>query len=200
MSKPFLSVIIPVHNESKRIPLSLIDIDRRLSKAEYSYEIIVIDGGSTDGTGEIVKNIGRIVKNLRLVECKENRGEGYAVRRGMLEAKGNYRFLADAGNSVPINWFDNSLPFLKEGYEVIADLRLPVCFSEAAAEKIFSLSRTNKSAFGLEALLLAKKLGYRIKEISVNRISRHKFTFDALRVRIWFWRDVYNIKKMNFHE
>lgn len=203
MPKPFLSVIVPAYNECKNIPLTLIDIDYHLSKVEFSYEIIVVDDGSIDGTGEIVKNISRTIKNLHLVEYSENHGEGYAVRQGMLKAKGNCRFLADADNSVSINQFDSLLPLLKEGYEVIAGLYSPVCFSEAAAEKVFSLSRINKLAFGFETLLLARKLGCRIKKISVNRKNSFgiqmkfsdfiRFVFDMLRVRVWFWRDVYRL-------
>lgn len=244
MSKPFLSVIIPAYNESKRLPLTLIDIDHHLSKVEYSYEILVVDDGSTDGTAEITNRFSHLIKNLRLLEYGKNRGKGYAVRRGMLEAKGNYRLFTDADNSTSVDQFNNMLPFLKEGYEVVIGSRdvkgaklvppqpwykrfmgnvgniiiqillLPgmwdtqcgfKCFSEAAAVEIFSVSRVNRWAFDVEALALAKKTGYRIKEIPVTWVNNFEsgvkfstyfsFFWNVVRIRVWLSRKAYPIQQ-----
>jgi len=121
--KPFLSVIIPARNEAKRLPLTLIDVDKKLSERDYSYEIIVVSGGSTDDTADIVNRFSHIVKNLRLVDKKENRGKGWAVKVGMLEADGNYRIFMDADNATSIDQFDKMLPFFKEGYSVVVGSR-----------------------------------------------------------------------------
>ena len=96
--KPFLSVIIPVHNETKRLPLALVDIDNHLSRANYSSEILVVDDGSTDATVEIVEHFSHLIKNLRLIHSKESQGQGWAVRQGMLGAKGNLRLLIGVEN------------------------------------------------------------------------------------------------------
>lgn len=121
--KPFLSVIIPAYNESKRIPLTLIDIDKRLSERDYSYEIIVVNDGSVDSTAEIVNRFSKIVKNLRLIDNTENRGKGAVVRQGMLSARGSLRLFTDADNSTSIDQFDGMVPFFKEGFDVVIGSR-----------------------------------------------------------------------------
>ena len=55
---PFLSVIVPAYNEAKRIPLTLIDMDKRLSGANFTYEILVVNDGSTDNTSEVAEAAG----------------------------------------------------------------------------------------------------------------------------------------------
>ncbi len=118
MAQPFLSVIIPAYNEAERIPSTLIDIDKRLSRAEYSYEIFVLNDDSKDNTAEVVRNMAKAVKNLKLVDNVENKGKGGVVRQGMLLARGKYRVFTDADNSTSINHFDAMMPYFKEGYGV----------------------------------------------------------------------------------
>ena len=113
--KPFLSIIIPAYNEAKRVPLTLIDIDKRLSERDYSYEIIVVSDGSIDSTAEIVNRLSKIIKNLRLIDNSENHGKGWVVRQGMLSAKGNWRLFTDADNSTSIDQFDQMVPFFSAG-------------------------------------------------------------------------------------
>lgn len=122
MAKPYLSIIIPAYNEAERIAQTLVAMDKRLSGAEYSYEIIVSDNGSTDGTAAIVKNMEKIVKNLRLVDGGRG-GKGIAVRKGMLEAAGHVRLFSDADNSTSIDQFDAMIPYFKEGYSVVIGSR-----------------------------------------------------------------------------
>ncbi len=115
----YLSVVIPAYNEEKRIKKTLLDVDKFLSAQNYSYEIIVVDDGSSDGTVELVKNIGRDVRNLRVIDNKENHGKGYVVRQGIMEAKGKYRLFMDADNATTVDQVQNLLPFFKEGYDVV---------------------------------------------------------------------------------
>ncbi len=121
--KPFLSVIIPAKNEAKRLPLTLVDVDRRLKQAEYSSEVIVISDGSTDATVEVVTRFSHLMKNVRLIVNEENHGKGFVVRQAMLEAKGNYRLFMDADNSTSVDQFEKMLPYLKEGYDVVIGSR-----------------------------------------------------------------------------
>ena len=121
--KPYLSVIIPAYNEVRRLPLTLIDIDKCLSKAKYSYEILVVNDGSTDGTAEAVRRLSAIIKNLRLIDNKENKGKGSVVRQGMLASNGDYRLFTDADNSTTIDQFNNMIPYLKDGYHVVIGSR-----------------------------------------------------------------------------
>lgn len=120
---PYLSVIIPAYNESKRLPLTLIDIDRHLSSADFSYEIIVVNDGSKDNTAGVVKRFSGLIKHLRLIDNKENHGKGWVVRQGMLEAKGKIRLFMDADNSTTVDQFNNMAPYLAKGYDVVIGSR-----------------------------------------------------------------------------
>lgn len=193
--KPFLSVIIPAYNEAKNLPLTLIDVDKKLSEAEYSYEILVVNDGSSDQTSDIVNRFSHIVRNLKLIGGKENHGKGWAVREGMLAANGNYRLFTDAYNSISLDYFEKALPYFKDGANVVIGSRLKPgprvafqnftarvlarldirdirsgfgCFAEEAAIKIFDSARIDRWGFEAEILSLAHSLNYRIKEISVN--------------------------------
>ncbi|MBI3046624.1 MAG: glycosyltransferase family 2 protein [Candidatus Harrisonbacteria bacterium] len=123
MARPFLSVIIPAYNESKRLPLTLIDIDKHLEQQEYSYEILVVNDGSADQTAEIVNRFMPLIENLKIIDNKENKGKGAAVRQGMLLAKGTWRLFMDADNSTSIVEFNKMIPYFKEGYEVVIGSR-----------------------------------------------------------------------------
>jgi len=115
----YLSVVIPAYNEEKRIKKTLLEADKFLSSRNYSYEIIVADDGSSDGTVELIKNLSKDIKNLRVIDNQENHGKGYVVRQGLMEAKGKYRLFMDADNATTVNQIQNLLPFFKEGYDVV---------------------------------------------------------------------------------
>lgn len=123
INQPYLSVIVPAYNEEKRLPDTLFDIDNYLSKQNYNYEIIVVSDGSTDKTVEVVKNLMAAIKNLIILDYKENQGKGYVVRQGMLEAKGEYRLFADADNSTSIDQVEKMWPYFKEGYDIVIGSR-----------------------------------------------------------------------------
>ena len=125
--KPYLSVIIPAYNEAKRLPLTLVDIDKHLSGAGFAYEIVAVDDCSTDNTAEVVKKFIGLVKNLRMVatdpKIKKGNDKGGAVRLGMLEAKGIYRLFMDSDNSTGIDQFNQMIPYLEKGYDVVIGSR-----------------------------------------------------------------------------
>jgi len=123
MEKIYLSVIIPAYNEEKRISNTLLDIDKYLSKQDYSYEIIVVSDGSKDKTAGIVNKFSDLIKNLRLIDNKDNHGKGWVVRQGMLEAKGKYRVFMDADNATTIDHFEKMIPLFKQGFEVVIGSR-----------------------------------------------------------------------------
>ncbi len=120
--KPFLSVIIPAYNEAKRLPLTLIDMDKHLSKTPFDYEIIVVDNNSKDSTKEIASRFSGIMKNIRVIECR-TQGKGAAVRKGMMEAKGQIRLFSDADNSVSVDQFLKMQHLFREGYDVVIGSR-----------------------------------------------------------------------------
>jgi glycosyltransferase involved in cell wall biosynthesis len=123
MSEIYLSVIIPAYNEEKRLPKTLREVDGYLRKQNYNSEIIVVSDGSTDRTCEIVEGLKNEIKNLKLICEKINRGKGYGVRLGMLEAKGEFRLFTDADNSTPIEQIEKMWPYFEEGYEIVIGSR-----------------------------------------------------------------------------
>lgn len=99
------------------------EIDNYLSKQNYNYEIVVVSDGSKDNTGKVVEGLKSKIKNLKLIDNKENHGKGYVVRQGMMEAKGEFRLFTDADNSTPINEVEKMWPYFKEGYDVVIGSR-----------------------------------------------------------------------------
>ncbi|MBX3235380.1 MAG: glycosyltransferase family 2 protein [Nitrospiraceae bacterium] len=99
---PSLSVIIPAFNEAERLPSTLQRIVDYLDRRRTSYEIIVVDDGSKDGTSQLVAALTRENRRIRLISSASNMGKGAAVRRGMDAAKGDFRLFADADGATPI--------------------------------------------------------------------------------------------------
>lgn len=121
-TKIHLSLIIPAYNEAKRLPITLIDADRHLSNVDFSYEIIVVDNGSTDNTKEVTDKFCKLIKNLRVLSIEES-GKGLAVKAGMLDAKGQYRAFIDADGSVSVDQVLDALLYFKNGYQVVIGSR-----------------------------------------------------------------------------
>jgi glycosyltransferase involved in cell wall biosynthesis len=122
LTKPFLSIIIPAHNEAQRLPPSLEKIDAFLSQQAYSAEVLVIENGSSDNTLEVARAFQAHMPALR-VFSESARGKGLAVQRGMLEARGDYRFLCDADLSMPIEQVSRFLPPALHGVDVVIGSR-----------------------------------------------------------------------------
>ena len=94
-----LSIVVPAYNEALRITPTLHQLHDYLAAQPLRYEIVVVDDGSKDDTCEVVTKLA--IPNLRLVRQIPNRGKGAAVRRGMLEARGQIRVMCDADGSMP---------------------------------------------------------------------------------------------------
>lgn len=202
----YLSVIIPAYNEEKRIGVTLDAVGAYLARQHYDAEVIVVDNRSKDGTVKVAEDYRAKYPQIRIIH-EEHPGKGYAVRKGMLDAKGDYRLFMDADNATTIEHIEKMLPFFHEGYDVvIGSLTAPGAkvvrgepfwrvllgklgnkwiqvfavwgisdtqrgfkvFSSRAVEKIFPQVTIFGWGFDIEVLALARRYGYKIKEVAVT--------------------------------
>lgn len=119
----YLSVIIPAYNEADRIEKTLRAVDGYLTQQNYTYEIIVVNDGSTDDTAGVVKGMKQFIKNLKLIDNPKNHGKGWVVKQGMLTALGDYRLFMDADNATSIDHVEKMWPCFQRGYEVVIGSR-----------------------------------------------------------------------------
>ncbi|MGI6636916.1 MAG: dolichyl-phosphate beta-glucosyltransferase [Minisyncoccales bacterium] len=119
----YLSIIIPAYNEEKRLPSTIREISSYLKDKDYSYEILVVNDGSTDKTAEVVRGMTTEIKGLKLIDNEENKGKGGVVKQGMLEAKGKYRLFTDADNSTSIDHIERMWPLFNEGFNIVIGTR-----------------------------------------------------------------------------
>lgn len=110
--KPFLSVIIPLYNEQVRLK-NLTRVYIFLDQQKFNYEVILINDGSTDKTLKKLSELSAGFK-FTLITYEKNRGKGFAVKTGMLAAKGQYLLFTDIDLSTPMEEFTKFLPFLKK--------------------------------------------------------------------------------------
>ncbi|MCX6731590.1 MAG: glycosyltransferase family 2 protein [Candidatus Parcubacteria bacterium] len=136
MTDIYLSVIVPAYNEEERIVKTLETISSYLQKQPYSWEVLVVNDGSRDNTANVIRSFALRVSNLRLIDRKENKGKGYTVRQGILEAKGRIRLFTDADNSTDISYFEAMRPFFDKGYDIVISTR-DSKDAEGAGQEVF---------------------------------------------------------------
>lgn len=115
---PFLSIVIPAYNEEFRIAISLERIYGYLEQQPYTYELIVIDDGSTDQTARVVTDVFNRIEQGTLLQNIRNRGKGFSVRKGVLASTGDYVLFSDADLSTPIEEVEKLLPHLEQGDDI----------------------------------------------------------------------------------
>lgn len=203
-SMKHLSIIIPAYNEEHRLAKTLEQVCTYLSGQAYSYEVLVVENGSRDRTLEIAREFAAQHPFIRAIH-EDARGKGLAVRRGMLEATGKFRFMCDADLSMPIEELSRFLPPESTGADIVIGSREAVgaqrfdepasrhvggrlinysiqllalpglhdtqcgfkLFSAQAAEDLFSVQTLAGWAFDVEILFVARRRGYKIKEIGI---------------------------------
>ncbi len=112
MAKPYLSIVIPAYNEASRVGTTLEKVRVFLKSKPYSTELIAVDDGSTDHTSEMLREAAAQFPSARVLRNEPNRGKGYSVRRGVLEARGEFVVFTDADLSAPIEEMDKLLEAL----------------------------------------------------------------------------------------
>jgi glycosyltransferase involved in cell wall biosynthesis len=117
LTQPFLSIIIPAHNEEGRLPRTLEQIIAHLEKQAYSSELIVVENGSSDRTLKLALEFASRHPKLTVIH-EEKRGKGNAVKRGVVSARGEYRFICDADLSMPIEELQKFIPPLLNDFDI----------------------------------------------------------------------------------
>ncbi|HBP01133.1 MAG: Glycosyl transferase family protein [Candidatus Moranbacteria bacterium GW2011_GWE1_49_15] len=214
--QPHLSVIIPAYKEGERIGHNLLEIEKFLAAKDFSYEIIVVVDGSPDNTAEVAENYKGQVKNLTVINNKENHGKGYVVRQGLLASKGRYRVFLDADGSTSITHLDKFLPEFEKGFDVVIGsrdiegsfiqvhqprhreimgdmgnwlIRIVLglwsypdtqcgfkMLSDKAAQEVASRMVVDRFGFDFELIILAEKLGFKVKQMPVRWLNEEGST------------------------
>jgi len=206
-SQPYLSIVIPAHNEAKRLGGTLGRVRRYAERHDFAVEVMVVSDASDDGTADLAREFDPGKMTLNVLASTISRGKGRTVRRGMLAARGQVLLMTDADLATPIEELDKLLVWLDKGYDVVIGSRalkdsvlcpaqgplrrflgwvfrklrramlLPdihdtqcgfKCFTREVADEVFSRQLLDDAAFDCEILLLARKGGYRIKEVAVS--------------------------------
>ncbi len=229
-------MVIPAYNEERRIGHSLELIKEYMQRSGYNYEIVVVDDGSRDATSQIVSNISQDNPRIRLIINETNRGKGYTVRRGVLEAAGDAILFSDADLSTPIEEFEKLLGYLDDFDIVIASRSLPdsqvlvhqPLYRELmgrtfnalvqamlvrgiidtqcgfklmrgnAARCIFQKARINSFSFDVEMILIAKRMGYRVKDVPVRWIDSRGSRVHPIKDSAHMLLDLFRIKLYDF--
>jgi dolichyl-phosphate beta-glucosyltransferase len=122
---PFLSLIIPAHNEETRLPDTLNQVIAFSAKQPYLIEVIIVENGSLDQTLHIATDFAAGNPQVNVLHNAQS-GKGRAVRQGMLAATGEYRFMCDVDLSMPVEEINHFLPpSLKEADIAIASREAP---------------------------------------------------------------------------
>lgn len=121
MQTPFLSVIIPAFNEEQRLPNTLEQVLVYLQDQSYRSEILVIENASHDNTYQVAKQFAQDHSSADLpiqVIRESKRGKGFAVKRGVYAASGEYRFMCDADLSMPVTEINRFFPPELEDFDI----------------------------------------------------------------------------------
>ena len=207
MPQPWLSVVVPAYNEEETIAVTLTALRDWLEARGRPYEILVVDNASEDRTVERAESREAEVRVLR---NDVNRGKGFSVRRGMLEASGALRLLCDADCAASLVSLDRMIEAMEHsdvaigsriapgadvgrtqpiarrlvGWPFIALTRLLLSeptrdiycgfklWRGATAQAVFSRQTLDGWVFDAEVLALARRLGFRLREVGIVWVNR----------------------------
>jgi len=115
---PKYSIIIPAYNESARIPATLEAVVACIREKSWPAEVVVVNDGSTDSTAQLVKDFATRAPEIRLLENPGNRGKGYSVRSGILQALGEIVMFTDSDLSAPIEEAERLFAAVASGADI----------------------------------------------------------------------------------
>ena len=180
MTGPRWSVVIPAYNEARRLPRYLDEVCSFFDGRGEPYEVLVVDDGSTDGTGGVVSALRHPA--VRVIRLAENQGKGAAVRAGMLAASGAHRLFTDADGATPIAELKRLEPPLLAGADLAVGSRVLV------DPTVSVVARPHRVRAGRVFNWLVERLGLRVVADSqcgfkVFRAAAAEVLFRELRTR-----------------
>ena len=116
VTQPFLSLIIPAYNEASRLPATLEQVNAFLQEQSYSWEVLVVENGSTDRTHALAEAFAKAHSGFRVL--RSAKGKGAAVRTGMLATEGEWRMMLDADLSMPVSEINRFFPPKLDGADI----------------------------------------------------------------------------------
>ncbi|KMP10611.1 hypothetical protein UR09_05750 [Candidatus Nitromaritima sp. SCGC AAA799-A02] len=122
-SKYFLSIVIPAYQEEAQLQKTLPRLRNYLTNRDYSWEVIVVDDGSSDETARIPHEIFHKTESVKVVKNLNNRGKGFSVRQGVLEAQGELILISDADFSAPIEEIEKLQASIRNGCDIVIGSR-----------------------------------------------------------------------------
>lgn len=148
-----LSVVIPCYNERYRLPTTLDAVCRFFDDQDMSGEVLVVDDGSSDTTAEWVRGLSASDTRIRLISYRPNHGKGFAVKTGMLQARGSLVLFMDADGSTQITELHKLLPALRSGAAQVAIGSRGLAPSEVVVSQS-NIRRLAGNIFGLLSRML----------------------------------------------
>lgn len=122
-----LSIIIPAYNEEKRIRKTIETIVAYLDRKKHTYELIVVNDGSTDKTKDVVLELAKDSgKKIKILDNSRNKGKGYSVKQGFLAASKEWVLFTDADLSTPIEELETCIRYAGNAAVVIGSRNLPM--------------------------------------------------------------------------
>jgi dolichyl-phosphate beta-glucosyltransferase len=118
LQRPSISIVIPAYNESARISKALGEVLRVVRERAWQAEVLVVNDGSTDRTAAIVAGFAQLNPEVRLLNNQENRGKGFSVRHGVLNAVGEIVMFTDADLSAPMEEAERLFDALNRGADI----------------------------------------------------------------------------------
>src|SRR6185503_6500320 len=115
---PKYSIVIPAYNESARIPATLDSVVACIRERGWPAEVVVVNDGSTDSTARLIKDFAARAPEVRLLENPGNRGKGYSVRAGILQAQGEVVMFTDSDLSAPIEEAERLFAAILNGADI----------------------------------------------------------------------------------
>ncbi len=192
----FLTIVIPVFNEARRITPFLMAVAEYVNRCTFSCEVLLVDDGSTDQTISLVNNLleQHVPGMYRIEQLERNQGKGGALRKGMLSARGRYILFLDADGSTAISELDNFVPAFSADNDIYIAIRTK---KHAAPLK--------RKLFGYGYIFLANFiLGMRVSDFTCGfkcysqRAARTVFSRQRLNNWSFDAEDLFIAKKFSF--